>query len=561
MLSELLVEDFALVERQELVLEPGLTVFTGETGAGKSILIEALGLALGDRGDSTTIREAAPRTQVSAVFELHDSPEAEAWLFEQGLAEPEATTCILQRSLSRDGRSRAQVNGRPVTLTQLRELGLLLVNIHGQNSHQSLVRSDAQRGLLDRWGNYPELEAQVLEAFRALHAAREAVGAVAQMDAATRTRELEWLQHELETLTALNPSAERLEALNQAHQRAAHAESLLTGLTDALQQIDADSGGGARPAVDRALRRMRELQRYDPRLAEAVDLLEQVGILLNEASQALSRLASDLDPDPALLLRLEQALADWHAAARRHRAEPSGLDRVLVELATRFRTLTASEGEIEARSIALRVAEAAYVGAAGALTQARVNAAPRLAEEVTAGLRLLGMPSASFSVRISEDAARITRTGTDHVEFWVSSNAGQAEKPLAKVASGGEIARIALAIQVVLARVAGVPTLIFDEVDVGIGGRTAEIVGRELRRLGQHRQVLCVTHLAQVAAQGQHHLAVSKQEAAGQTRTSLQTLNEADRVEEIARMLGGSRRTREGLEHAAALLAEARTDG
>jgi DNA repair protein RecN (Recombination protein N) len=559
LLSELHIEDFALIDRLTVSFAGGLCVFTGETGAGKSILIEALGLALGDRGDVGVIRSGRDRTEVSAVFLLDGCPDTETWLQEAGL-ENEDGLCILRRQLGSDGRSRCQVNGRPVTLAQLREVAGTLVDVHGQNTHQSLTRAEAQRELLDRWAGLETELGAVASCHREWLRASQRAAEIQHIDPAMRQRELELLAHEIEVLERLDCSPARLRELEQAHTRAAHAETLQHGITEVLALIE-DAEPSARELLLRALRRLRELQRYEAGLGAVADALDATLIGVDEGVASLRRLVEGVDTDPAELARLEQRLADVHAAARRHRSEPGDLFTVLAGLQSRQATLAAGDGEAAERAQALALAEREYLAAAEALHQARLHAAPDFGAAVAARMQYLGLGAARFSVAISAEAERITRHGSDRIEFLVSTNAGQPERPLGKVASGGEVARIALAIQVVLAGVKGVPSLIFDEVDSGIGGRTAEIVGRELRRLAGQRQVLCVTHLAQVAAQGQQHLAVSKEEAAGVTCTRVTPLDGAARITELARMLGGINVGQASLDHAAAMLTEASAPG
>jgi DNA repair protein RecN (Recombination protein N) len=556
LLRELLIEDFALVRRLALGLEGGLVVLTGETGAGKSILLDALGLALGARADGGVVRPGAERSLVSAVFELEDAPAAAAWLRDQGL-ESEEGGAILRRQVGADGRSRCQVNGQAVTLAQLRELGECLVDIHGQNAHQSLLRPEEQRRLLDAWAGHGEL----LEATARAWADREAARAAAEagragLDPGLRERELSLLTHEIAALTALDCSPDALLALGQAHARSAHAEALGAGMAEALASLD-EAEPCARALVNRAERRLRDLARHDPRLDDFTRQLAEVAAILADVVAELRDHAGGIEHDPAELARIEARLAGIHAAARRHRCEAAELPGVLARLTAERDALAGHEAR--SRELALRVAAAdlAFETAAAALGAARRSAAPRFAALVTEHMQGLALGDGRLEVAVEAQPGRPARHGSDRVEFLVTTNAGVEPRPLARVASGGELARIALAIQVVLAGVAGVPTLIFDEVDAGIGGRTAEVVGRELRRLAAHRQVFCVTHLAQVAAQAGQHLAVAKRTAAGSTVTEVELLDGEARVAEIARMLGGLELTPEGLRHAGVLLGRA----
>jgi DNA repair protein RecN (Recombination protein N) len=556
MLSELQVEDFALVRTLKLEFTPGFIVFTGETGAGKSILLGALGLALGERSDGGVVRAGAERTLVSAVFDLEASPVAREWLADQGL-EASDGLAILRRQLGVDGRSRCQVNGQTVTLGQLRELAGLLIDVHGQNTHHSLVKAEEQRSLLDAWAGHEALLAGVAAAHRELDELRSAAERLAAADPSLRERELELLEHGIEALTALDCTIESLSGLEQAHSRLAHASTLQEGAAEVMECLD-EGEPSARVLVDRAARRLRELSRFDERLGSVAEALEGAGITLAEAHADLRHLVGDAEHDPAELARLEARLAAVHAAARRHRCAITELPEVLTRLQAERVSLLASEDEARRIATLLAAAEVRYREAALALSQARQQAAPRFASAVTEQMQGLALGGGRLQVSIESDPDRPARHGTDRVEFLVTTNAGVEPRPLARVASGGEVARIALAIQVVRAHVAGVPTLIFDEVDSGIGGRTAEVVGLALRGLAQHRQVLCVTHLAQVAAQGAQHFAVSKQSEQSTTTTRVNELDAQGRVHEIARMLSGLELTPESLSHAAAMLVRAR---
>jgi len=555
LLSELTIEDFALVRRLALGFERSLVVFTGETGAGKSILLDALGLALGDRADGGVVRPGAGGALVTAVFELDDAPRALAWLAGQGIEASEGIA-ILRRQLSADGRSRCQVNGQAVTLAQLRELADSLVDIHGQHAHQSLVRPEEQRRLLDAWAGH----AGLLEAAAAAWTEREAILAAAarleSLDPVLRERERALLAHEIEALEGLDCTRESLAALDRAHARSAHAEALQAGLSEALAYLD-ETEPGARVLVDRAQRRLRDLARFDARLGEFARQLEEAGVLLADAVAELRDHAEGIEHDPAELARLEARLAALHVAARRHRCEAAELPAVLARLQGERDALVAGEAESRVLTTRVAAAEARYQAAAAALGQARREAAPRFAALVTEHMQGLAMGGGRLTVAVETQPQRPARHGNDRVELLVTTNTGMEPRPLGRVASGGELSRIALAIQVVLAGVAGLPTLIFDEVDAGIGGRTAEVIGRELRRLAAHRQVLCVTHLAQVAAQAGQHLAVSKHTEQGVTTTHVEVLDADARVAEIARMLGGLELTPEGLSHAGALLGRA----
>jgi DNA repair protein RecN (Recombination protein N) len=554
MLTHLTLRDFAVVRAAEVALGPRLTVVSGETGAGKSLLVDALLSLTGARADAGMVRHGAERAELAAEFALADCPAALAWLADNELDEGEG--CQLRRVIRADGGSRAWINGRPATLAQLGELGALLVEIHGQHEHQALLERAHQLELLDAYGGH---EAQLLQVRREARRWQEATRALAELSRAGDVGErLELLQHQVSELAREDLAAESIESLLGGHRRQANAAALSGAYAGALSRLASDE----EHAPARAFSRIHsELSRHldsEPRLAEALALLESARIQADEAAGLLERLADELELDPARLQELEQRLSRLHELARRHRLP-------IPELAHRHATLAA---ELEAlrgageRSTALaaeaEAARAEWQLAAGELTGARRAAAFRLADAVGALLGELGMGGGVFAVELLPQAeATPSSAGAERCEFLVSANPGQPPRPLRKVASGGELARISLAIEVAALGKDAVPTMVFDEVDSGIGGAVAEVVGQKLRALGAERQVLCVTHLPQVAAQGHQHLQVSKAVEDGGTRSAVAALDDKARVEELARMLGGVEITREVRANARQMLARA----
>ena len=554
MLSHLQLRDFALVESLEVDLYPGLTVLTGETGAGKSILVEALALALGNRADSTMVRPGAARADITVTASLDAQPAARAWLAAQELEDEEE--CVLRRIIGSDGRSKAFINGRAVTRRQLMELGRLLVDIHGQHEHQSLLRRDFQLQLLDDYAAHPELLAAVASAYERLQALARERDELERLGPGGDALEL--LRYQLEELQAQALDRETLTALEEEYRRLSHAGDLLETAQRAVDRLEADEQG-LQAGLVRIVHELQALLRHDSRLEAPVALLESAQIQLQEAADELRHYVQALDLDPARLQEVERRLSRLHDLARKHRVRLEALPELYQSLAQHYESLVSADQRRQALSAELATAEKAYLQAAEALRQSRRQAAGELAAQVVQHLQRLGMAGGTLEVQLTPlPAAQRSARGLDQVDFLVSANPGQPPRPLSKVASGGELSRISLAIHVVTAqRRGGIPTLIFDEVDVGVGGHIAEVVGRELKQLARHRQVLCITHLPQVAAQGQQHLRVRKRNAGRKTHIEIEPLEGEARQEEIARMLGGSRITARTRAHAQEMIESA----
>ncbi len=552
MLRVLSIRDFVVVDELELELGPGLSVLTGETGAGKSILLDALGLLLGDRFELRQLRAGATRAELSALFEPDARDGLDAWLVEQGLAADDGTL-LLRRTLDAQGKSRAWINGRPATLAQLKSIGEMLVDIHGQHAHQSLLTPDAQRTLVDAFGGFTILAAEVAGAWQAWRAAlADAEAAAARSAQAQAERDL--LAARRDELADIRPSADEWAALARRQSRLAHSAQLID-VAGAGEQSLAESDDAICPRLASVQHRLSLAAEHDPALTDIAALVESAEIQLQEAARALRQYRDRLELDPAELAAVEARLATLHEAARKHRVRPDALHELLAETEARLATLAAS---LDADSLVRAAArlEATYRALASQLSAKRQFAASELDDRVTAAMQDLAMAGGRFEIGL-EPLAEPAAHGLERVEFRVAGHPRQPLGPLARVASGGELSRIALAIQVVASEVAAVPTLVFDEVDVGIGGTVAAIVGRLLRALAARRQVLCVTHLPQVAACGHAHLRVTKVGDDAAVRTRVELLEGSERVEELARMLAGTGITDRARAHAADLLRDA----
>jgi DNA repair protein RecN (Recombination protein N) len=562
MLAHLSVRDFAIVERLELELRAGMTVLTGETGAGKSILIDALGLTLGERASTKVVRSGAAQAEVVAVFELGPDSEAARHLASNDLASSDGE-CILRRTVGADGRSRAYINGRPMPLQMLRELGDLLVDIHGQHEHQSLLKPTAQRRILDEYGGHGDLLGRVTGLVDRWQEARDAIDALTGGPEA-REQRLDYLRYQVAELDALDLREEELEGLDEEHRRLSHSNELLAACARSLDRIESDGDGAGDQDLSLTSRLasvlgdVDEMITIDPDMENVRTLLDGAGIQLREAAAELRQYRDRIDVDPQRLQTLEQRIGAIHDAARKHRVETRELPALHATLRAEIEEIEGAGARLAELRDTLDEVHKAYLDAAGDLRTSRVGAAEKLSETVTKNIQALGMPKGRFEVVIDSDPeAPPSRSGFDSVAFQVAVNPGQPLMPIAKVASGGELSRISLAIQVIATRMSGVPTLIFDEVDAGVGGRVAEIVGRELRRLADKRQVLCVTHLPQVASLAQQHVQVQKRSKRRETHTDLRSLSGEGRVEEIARMLGGVTITDQALAHAREMLEQA----
>jgi DNA repair protein RecN (Recombination protein N) len=548
MLRTLSIRDFVIVDAIELDLAPGFTVFTGETGAGKSILIDALALALGGRGDSSVVREGAAKTDITAEFSTADATDA--WLAANEFGTEEGGV-LLRRVIDNAGRSKAFINGFAATAAQLRDLGEMLVDIHGQHAHQSLLKTDAQRVLLDSQAGLLEDAKAVAAAYkiwRALSRQREEFEINAKNVLLERER-LQWQVSELEKL-AVKPG--EWADISNEHSRLSHAASLIEGAQEALAAISESDDSPMLSQLSGLTQKLGKLADIDDALKPVLEALEPARIQLQEAVYSLNDYLGRVELDPARLHEVEARLEAIHSTARKFRVAPGELPQEFEALSAQLRQL-ADASDLEALRAQEDKLKANYMTAAQKLSKARTKSAKALSDAVTSAMQDLSMTGGRFEVALHpcEPAAY----GLEQVEFMVAAHAGTVPRALAKVASGGELARISLAISVIASSATATPTLIFDEVDSGIGGGVAEVVGRLLKRLGQDRQVLCVTHLPQVASQANQHFQVSKQSAGGKTVSQIDALDAKARVEEIARMLGGIEITATTRKHARELLA------
>jgi len=553
MLQTLALRDFVIVDQIELDFAAGFTVLTGETGAGKSILLDALGLVLGERADSSQIREGSNRAEISALFRV-DSQQSEyfnQWLDEQGFpVEDGGQSLLLKRTIDSSGRSRAFINGSVATLAQLREAGDQLVDIHGQHAHQLLLKGGAQRELLDRHAGLLPSAIEVAQAFKILSDSRRLLEQ-AENAGQDIERERERLEWQLEELTELSPQEGEWDNIQTEHARLANGAKIMSGCQETID-ILSESESSVESALSKASSSMSALAQHDAALSEVSQSLESAQIQIDEAVHSLNRYLQKLDLDPDRLGQVEERMQALHTAARKYRTEANALPDLLLETSERLDALTASQN-IEALREKVKQEASAYLKLAKQLSQKRSKAAVDLSKLVTEAMQDLSMAGGQLEIALVP-LTEGSSNGLEQIEFLVAGHAGSTPRALAKVASGGELARISLAISVITSKASFTPTLIFDEVDAGIGGAVAETVGKLLRQLGESHQILCVTHLPQVAAQGNHHLKVSKSQSGEKTLSQVSPLTRVDRVEEVARMLGGATITDTTRRHARELL-------
>lgn len=550
MLISLNIQQLAIVEELELEFRPGMTVITGETGAGKSILLQALGLALGDRADSDSVRHGAKRAEITARFDVSQLPLARAWLDSHELDSDE---CILRRSLLANGRSKAWINGQPCPVNHLKELGETLLDIHGQHAHQSLLRKETHLTLLDDYAGLQKAADRLAEHYHLWQQARRRQEKLRQQDDAQRAR-IQLLRYQVEELDQLALGEEELAELEAEQQQLANAEHLIRTSQEALNFCDHEEGA-ALQHLGQALQLLTQLN--TPALSNVKDLLSEAQIQVQEASHDLEVYLSRLEIDPDRLKWVEERLNSIYQTARKHHLPAEDLIAFHQQLRQELADIEGGEDSLEVITAELEQHALAYRQEAEALSQQRQEAAKRLEQAIDQQLAYLGMNKSQFQVSF-QPLKNPQPFGTEDIEFLIAPNPGQPPKPLVRIASGGELSRISLAIQVVTAETSHIPTLVFDEVDVGISGAVAEIVGRLLKQLAEKGQILCVTHLAQVAAQGDQHLHIHKTSQEEATWTRMQLLDEQGRVDELARMLGGIKLSESTLAHAREMLKESR---
>jgi len=551
MLDSLFVKDFAIVGEAEITFAEGLTVVTGETGAGKSLLVDALLLLAGARADAGVVRHGCERAELIASFSLAPGDAARAWLDSEEFDDGDA--CQLRRVVRSEGTSRAWINGRPATLAQLKALAERLIQIHGQHEHQALLERSSQLALLDAFGNHAPALAAVrerAERWRDVDAEMRALSGEAE-----HTERIALLEHQLDELDRHALAPPELEALDETHKRLANAGNLMQGSAQLAELLDGDSEFAALRALARAQHELARLAEIDPNLRAARELIDAAAIQLGEANDAIARYRDSLDLDPERLAEAEEKIAKLHELSRKHRVPVAELKAHADALRLELDTLRGAGARLSQLARERERLQRDYAAAAKDLSDARAKAATKLGREVSALMGELGMAGGRFAAELeTQDSVAPDPQGAERVEFLVSANPGQPPRALRKVASGGELARISLAIEVAALGLDDVATMVFDEVDSGIGGATAEVVGQKLRRLGSERQVLCVTHLPQVAAQGHAHLRVVKSSDGQSTDIAIEPLDAKSRRDEIARMLGGIEITRETLAHAKQML-------
>ena len=553
MLTHIKISQFAIVDELELDVPNKLTVITGETGAGKSIMLDALGLTLGDRADSGMVRHGSNKTDIHASFDISSNDTAKHWLKQRDLdADNE---CVLRRVVNQDGRSKSYVNGSPQPLSAVRELGNLLVNIHGQHEHQALLKSDTHRKLLDQFGGLSQKASLVAEHYRRWQKAQQSFESYRD-NARELSDRADLLKFQLQEFEQLNLKSGEYQALEKEHKKLSNVESLLSHGQQVATGLSEDDTSAVNQ-TNRVLSLLRDMQKEDDTLKEITEMVESAAIQLEEAHDSLNSYLGQLDIDPERYQEIDQRLSAAYQLARKHRTDPYALTELQSEMHEELAKIDGGEerlGELEAEAEKYKQQ---YLEQAQKLSQDREKQSRKLSKLISQQIKSLGMPGAEFSVALHPlENNQLSAKGLETVEFIVQTNPGQPGKPLAKIASGGELSRISLSIQVACAAKTNVATLMFDEVDVGIGGGTAQVVGKLLRSLGEDNQVICVTHQPQVAAQGHYHLHVNKHTSKNNTHTDIASLSQDEKVMEIARMLGGLKISDQTMAHAKELIAE-----
>jgi DNA repair protein RecN (Recombination protein N) len=552
MLAQLTISNFAIVRELDIDFQAGMTAITGETGAGKSIAIDALGLCLGNRADGSIVRQGAQRADICARFTLSDTPCARQWLADNQL--DDGHDCLLRRTISSDGRSRGFINGTPVPLSQLREIGQYLIQIHGQHAHQLLMKAEHQKLLLDAYAAHPELLNTMRQAYRQWHQSCQQM-AQFQQQLAERSSRIQLLQYQLKELNEFAPLAGEYQKIDEEYKRLANSGRLLSLSQGALQLLSENEHGNISSQLYSAKQQLAELADIDGKVSGILNMLEEASIQISEASDELHHYSEQLDLDPNRLYELEQRLSRQLSLAKKHHIAPEDLPLLhqqLLEEQQRLQNLEIDQAQL-AEQVNQHYQQALVI--AQQLHQQRQQHADELAGLITQSIQALSMPYGQFAIKLHFEPEQLDPRGADNVEFQVTTNPGQPLQAISKVASGGELSRIALAVQVITAQKMDTPALIFDEVDVGISGPTAAIVGKLLRQLGNTTQVMCVTHLPQVAGCGHQHYFVSKETDGQETRTCMNKLDKKARLQELARLLGGSEVTRHTLANAKELLA------
>ena len=552
MLTDLNIRNLAVVQQAELQFEQGLTTLTGETGAGKSIIIQSLLLVLGERASSETVRAGESRGEITALFDLTDSPQALQWLKQHELDTDDE--CQLRRTVNADGRSRSYINGNPTPAGRVRELGALLMDIHGQHEYQQLLKGDAQRALLDSFAGLDPLAGQVRQAWQQWHDLDDQYRHLAEQQQ-DQSAQIELLTFQLDELQTLSMSAQEWSELQQEHQRAKHSRDLVEGCRALVTILD-EGDSNISAMMTAARQQIDPLREIDTEISAIGEMVEEADILVSEILRSLNHYADGLELDPQRLSWLEERISSAIVLARKHHCEPTQLADQETSLQTQLDAIEQSDDQLKELQQKITLLRADYDGLANELTEQRTTAAALLSEDVSALLKKLGMNQAQLIIQLDPRADDQPHAdGMEKVSCLFSANPGMQPGPMGRIASGGELSRISLALQVCAKGQSAVPTLVFDEVDVGVGGAVAEIVGQLLSQLGHQRQVFCITHLPQVAAQGQQQLKISKRQDGQSTATAVEPLDGETRVTEIARMLAGIELTEESMAHARQMLA------
>jgi DNA repair protein RecN (Recombination protein N) len=550
MLTQLTIRNYAIVESLDLELKQGMTVVSGETGAGKSIMLDALGLTLGYRADSGSVRHGAERAEIIASFNIDALNDAKSWLKNQDLDQD--NECIIKRVITREGRSRSYINGQPCPLNALKEFGEHLIAIHGQHEHQRLLKKDHHRELVDQFAAQVIQATKVKSLFQQWHKQQKNLEALLNQDEEHQAK-VQLLSYQLNELDQLGMLEGELATLEQEQKTLSQAGSILQNGHKILEVTSEGEQESCSQLLHHALQLLAELNDQAPAVTQATELLSSAQIQIDEATQELRHYLDRVEISPERLAETEDRLSCIYEIARKHRVSPETLPAFHLQLKAELDALQNTDATLEQLNIDVEKMRSEYISAATKLSAARKKAATQINKKINEQLHLLGMTSANFTATLSKTDTP-QASGLEDIEFLIATNKGQPARPLAKIASGGELSRISLAIQVITAQSSTTPTLIFDEVDVGIGGAIAEVVGRMLRQLGERAQIMCVTHQPQVASQGHQHLFVSKRAGKEHTHTQINALVKKDRVQEIARMLGGIDVTKRSIDHAKEML-------
>lgn len=555
MINQLTVQHFAIVEFLELEFNSGMTTITGETGAGKSIAIDALGLCLGSRADANMVRVGTDKAEISARFTLSDTPHAKKWLVNNDLEnEDDDNECLLRRTVNKDGRSRAYINGTPVPVSQLKSLGQLLINIHGQHAHQGLLKSDIQLSIIDEYAAHNQLLQKVKDTYQGWHFLNKQLKQQ-QANQLEKQARKQLLEYQIQELDEFALAEDEFESIETEHKRLANSGALLESCQISLNQLSDGDEVDALTLLRSSVSALEAQVENDKNLENIITTLQEAVIQIEDASYELRHFSENLELDPEQFQQLETRMSDALSLARKHQVQPELLYAHHQKLSKEFKQLNNSEQHIEQLSEDLVVAEKNYHQHADKLSQSRRRYAKELSKKITSSIQKLNMQDGVFHIELVESCNKsLSPLGHDIIEFQVKTNAGQSLQNLAKVASGGELSRIGLAMQVIISQRVATPTLIFDEVDVGISGATASVVGKLLRSLGENTQIFCVTHLPQVAGNGHQQMFVTKQSNGKMTNTTMIKLSEEDRLEELARLVGGDIITEHTLANAQELL-------